>query len=146
MYEFGLCPAGMGSLVSLRHCLNGEPYLACEFSDEAAEPAEDFARLPFADGAAGTVICLNLLDRVADPAQTMHKLRRLLRAGGTLLVASSRRGKRSAPPRLRPRLLQELLAAMAVTVVGWQGRADDPHSIYGLGLSASPDCTPGLAT
>ena len=44
--------------------------------------------LPFADGMFDTVIALNLLDRVPDPARALDELARVTNRGGTLLITS----------------------------------------------------------
>lgn len=47
----------------------------------------DALSLPFADASFGTVICLNVLDSIAAPLELLRSLARVLRAGGSALLA-----------------------------------------------------------
>jgi len=55
---------------------------------DAAFLVADAGLLPFSDGAFDTVIALNLIDRVPDPAAIVDELGRLVSADGILIVAS----------------------------------------------------------
>lgn len=51
--------------------------------------AGDGARLPLADGSVGLVWCLHVLHHLPDPAGVLAEARRVLRPGGTLIVAET---------------------------------------------------------
>ena len=49
----------------------------------------DAAELPFRDGAAGLVWCTHVLHHLADPVRVLAEVRRVLRPGGTLILAET---------------------------------------------------------
>ncbi|MGI8809407.1 MAG: class I SAM-dependent methyltransferase [Acidimicrobiales bacterium] len=51
--------------------------------------AGDAARLPLADATLGLVWCLHVLHHLPDPAAVLAEVRRVLRPGGTLVLAES---------------------------------------------------------
>jgi SAM-dependent methyltransferase len=59
----------------------------------AANPGLDFrppapdGSLPFADGSFEVVVCMNVLEHVADTQRLMSEARRVLRSGGRLAIA-----------------------------------------------------------
>jgi SAM-dependent methyltransferase len=101
---------------------------------------DDLAQLPYQDGSAGTVACLNVLQHVADPGAVAEEMIRLLAPGGIFLVCSCTGGRTPANMGLlwrpAPHAFQRLLAPLEATLIGWQGREGDPHSLYGLGCKA----------
>ena len=104
------------------------------------QPLDDMAQLPYRDGCAGTVACLNILQHVTDPGAVAEEMVRLLMPGGVLLVCSCTGGRSAANLDLlwrpAPHAFQKLLAPLEATLIGWQGREGDPHSIYALGCKA----------
>jgi len=104
------------------------------------QPLEEMADLPYDDGSAGTVACLNVLQHVADPGAVAGEMIRLLAPGGVLLVCSCTAGRMHADAgvlwRPAPHAFQTLLAPLDATLIGWQGREGDPHSIYAVGCKA----------
>lgn len=56
--------------------------------EDAAFLVADAGLLPFSPGTFDTVIALNLIDRVPDPAAVVDELARLVSPGGILIVAS----------------------------------------------------------
>ena len=49
----------------------------------------DAARLPLADGSVGLVWCLHVLHHLPEPVRVLAEVRRVLRPGGTLILAES---------------------------------------------------------
>ena len=143
VYEFGFAPMDLPGLPSLRDCFLNSPYVGCQLYEEVvlANP-ESFARLPFANESAQTIVCLDLFERLPQPSRALREFIRILQPGGALIVAAS---VENLPPhggigRLQPRFLREVLAGFEVTLVGWQGAIDDPHSIFGIGFKRpTPD-------
>jgi SAM-dependent methyltransferase len=70
----------------------------------------DSARLPFADGCAGTVICSMSLMVVRDPAATLLEARRLLAPGGVLLVLTPAAAPMTIRDRARMGLVMLVIA------------------------------------
>ncbi len=104
------------------------------------QPLDDLTQLPHRDGSAGTVACLNILQHVTDPGAVAREMIRLLAPGGHLLICSCTDARPAANVDLlwrpAPHAFQRLLAPLEATLVGWQGREGDPHSIYALGCKA----------
>jgi len=96
--------------------------------------------LPLADGAAGTVLCVNVVERLWDPQPIIDEIERVLAPAGVLVVVSSTRSH--LPPSdldaqpLQPRALREWMSSLEATLVGWQGASDDPHTVFGLGFKS----------
>ena len=65
----------------------------------AANPGLDFrssapdGSLPFADGSFDVVVCMNVLEHVADTQRLMSEARRVLRSGGRLAIAVPDHGR-----------------------------------------------------
>ena len=104
------------------------------------QPLDEMAQLPYQDACAGSVACLNILQHVTDPGAVAQEMIRILSPGGILLVCSCTGGRSAANVELlwrpAPHAFQKLLAPLAATLIGWQGREGDPHSIYALGCKA----------
>ena len=110
----------------------------------------DLSRLPFGDGAARTVLCLEILGHLVDPVRPMQEMQRIMAPGGLLVVVER------APPgeaaseevpdpcwasqgdalaeqaslwRCTPAGLAHLLATFPVMLVAWQGRLSQPHTL-----------------
>ena len=107
-------------------------------------------RLAARDGVARTAICLNALERLWDPQPIVQEIDRVLTPGGIAIVISTAAGAEPAGNEpaiefdgqpLQPRLLRELLSGLEATVVGWQGSADDPHTVLGIGFKAPISAT-----
>jgi hypothetical protein len=141
VYEFGFCPAGPLERATLRDCFPDSGYVGCDLCDEGdVEHLERFARLPFSDGVARTVVCVNVLGRVLDPLKISRELTRLLAPSGGMLIVSTlaaRSGDRGGrASRLHPGLIRQLLPGLEVPVVGWQGDLEAPHTVYAAGFKA----------
>jgi len=67
----------------------------------AAFAVGDALALPFADGAFDTVVVLNLIDRVPDPARALAEAARVTAPNGLLLVGSPYTWKEEFTPRSR---------------------------------------------
>jgi SAM-dependent methyltransferase len=61
----------------------------------------DALTIPFPSGAFATVVALNLIDRVPDPARAVAEMARVVRPGGLLLVGSPYTWKEAFTPRDR---------------------------------------------
>ena len=141
VHEFGANASGTPLVPpEVREKSKFEPESKAVEGGPRVQPIEDMASLPFRDNCAGTVACLNILQHVTDPGAVAGEMIRLLKPGGILLVCSCTAGRTAANPDLlwrpAPHAFQKLLASLEATLVGWQGREGDPHSIYALGCKA----------
>jgi SAM-dependent methyltransferase len=99
-------------------------------------PAE-MDRLPLADAAAETVLCIGTPEYGWRPYQASEEITRVLAPGGALLICASVAGagpEQTPYWHLTPRSAERLLVGMAATLVGWQGADPFPHTIYGIGF------------
>ncbi len=75
-----------------RAAVEGEIERECDVAVDARANARflvgDALALPFRDGAFATVLALNLVDRVPDPARALDEAGRVVAAGGQLIVGS----------------------------------------------------------
>jgi len=139
VYEFGFAPLDMPGLSSMHDCFPDARYVNCQLYEEVVRAyPENFSRLPFADHSAGTVVCIDLFERLPQPVQMLNEVVRILKPGGTLLVAAA---AANLPVDgdiacLQPQFLREILRGLEVTLVGWQGAIDDPSSIYGIAFKS----------
>ncbi|HEX6687818.1 MAG TPA: class I SAM-dependent methyltransferase [Solirubrobacterales bacterium] len=62
-----------------------------EHGDRAEFREGDLRQLPFGDDEFDSVVCFEAITHVADPGQALDELRRVLRAGGVLLISSPNR-------------------------------------------------------
>jgi SAM-dependent methyltransferase len=137
VYEFGFCPGEPSGMVPLRDCFPDVGYVGCDLCDEAEKDRlHQFSRLPFPDGTACTVVCVNMLSHVADPRRTLDEMVRILMPGGVLLIAAvldARCWDGTHPASLlQPARIRQLLAGLGITLVGWQGDPESPHTMYAV--------------
>jgi SAM-dependent methyltransferase len=112
---------------------------------------EDLACLQLADGAAGTVICVDTLEHVFEARRAADELIRVLAPAGTLLVAAPMDFRIHEHPgdywRLTPACLARLLSPLPAVLTGWQGVESYPHTVFGIGFKAPvPEALVGLTT
>jgi SAM-dependent methyltransferase len=139
VYEFGFCPGEPSGVVPLRDCFPDAGYVGCDLCDEAeVDQLRHFSHLPFPDGTARTVVCVNMLSHVIDPRQTLREMIRILMPGGVLLIAAvldARCWDGSQPASLlQPARIRQHLAGLDITLVGWQGDPEAPHTMYTVGF------------
>jgi SAM-dependent methyltransferase len=141
VHEYGVATVGAPFIAPKQcHDLHSQEAAGPHGDLSHPQPLDDLVRLPFADGSAGTVACLNVLQHVTDPGAVAQEMIRLLAPGGIFLVCSCAGGRLTPNVDLlwrpAPHAFQRLLAPLEATLIGWQGRDGDPHSIYALGCKA----------
>lgn len=115
---------GPGSTVGTWAASCAESYVGVDVSQPAVEKArglgldarviEDATALPFEDGSFDVVFCLEVLEHLFDPASALTEMKRVLRAGASLVV--------TVPNVVYWRRRLELL-------VGWWNPVGDDYSI-----------------
>ncbi len=116
-------------------------YTGCDLRPgPGVDRLEDLHRLKLPDGIASTVLCLDTLEHVRNPVQAVSELLRVLAPGGTLVLSVPLDFPIHAHPddywRLTPSCVMELLSPLTAVLVGWQGWAKFPHTVYALGFKA----------
>lgn len=134
VYQFGCCPSGdTGPWARLRERFPEGAHVGLGWEEEAG-----IERLPFPDGAARTVLCVDALKYAFEPRWVVEEMLRVLSPGGALLVCASVAvplpDQAPAYWRLTPRGLERLLCGMEARLVGWQGGESFPHTLYGVGF------------
>ncbi len=139
VYEFGISSieAAAEADPALK-CLPDAKYVGCRRRSESEnDRLENPARLPFADHAAKTVMCVDTLGYVLEPRQTVGEMVRILAPSGILLISSSVDPELPDPPdrfwRPTASAIQALLTGLEATLVGSQGPDRHPHTLFGIG-------------
>ena len=118
--------------------------------DVEIDRLEDITRLPFADDAARTVVCVGALEHVFEPRRAMGEMIRILAPGGMLLMCSPMDDPMCLKPdrywSLTPRAVQRLMSELEGTMIGWQGSDLAPHTVFGLGCKPPLPATFGQGT
>jgi SAM-dependent methyltransferase len=88
--EVGSRPAeGQEDIAFLRNIFPGHEYIGCDIQPgRNVDRIEDVHALTFADNSIGTVICVEVLEHVADPLRAVQEMHRVLRPGGVAIFSS----------------------------------------------------------
>ena len=138
VYEFGsyLVP-GQEELADLRPLFPGRRYIGCDMrAGPGVDRVEDVARLSLPDGCAETIVCVETLEHVFEARRAVEELIRVLAPGGVLLLAAPFDFRVHDYPsdywRLTPSCIARLLSPLPASIVGWQGVASHPHTVFGV--------------
>lgn len=128
---------GQVGFADLRPYFPGRQYIGCDMRPgPGVDRLEDVHHLTFPDGYAGTVLCIDTLEHVANPIQAVREMRRILAADGILLLVSVFDFPIHEHPydywRFTPDAFRLLLEGFPVTLVGFQGHPLDPHTVAGV--------------
>jgi len=134
----------------LRPLLRGKAFLGC---DMMPGPGVDVVgrveALPLPDGAAGTVLCVNVFEHAWEFRRGAEELRRVTAPGGLALVTAPFEFHIHAYPddywRFTPRALARLMGGFPSVLVGWQGHPKTPRLVFAMGLNAVRSDLAGLA-
>lgn len=134
----------------LRPLLGGKAFIGCDM--QAGPGVDVVARveaLPVPDGAAGTVLCLNVFEHAWDVRAGAAEIRRVTAPGGLALVTTVFDFHIHAYPddywRFTPRALGRLFEGFPGVIVGWQGHAKTPRAVFALGLNRPSENLKDLA-
>jgi SAM-dependent methyltransferase len=88
--EIGSRPAeGQEQDAYLRHLFPGREYIGCDIQPGPnVDQIEDIHALTFADNSVGCVVCVEVLEHVADPIRAVEEIHRVLKPGGVAILTS----------------------------------------------------------
>lgn len=138
IYEFGsYLVEGQEELANLRPLFPGQQYIGCDLRPgPGVNRVEDLAALSLADESAQTIICVETLEHVFEARRAMEEMVRVLAPGGVMLIAAPLDFQIHDHPsdywRLTPSCMTRLLSPLDATLVGWQGSARFPHTVFGV--------------
>jgi SAM-dependent methyltransferase len=142
VYEFGsyIVP-GQETIGNMRDLFPGRKYVGCDMREgPGVDRIEDVSRLTIADNSLPTVLCLETLEHVFETRRAIDELMRVLAPGGLLCISVPFNFRLHAHPddywRISPSCLQQLLAPLGATTVGWQGVEQFPHAVYAIACKA----------
>lgn len=145
VYEFGAyLVEGQGGLGDLRGLFRGRKFIGCDIRPgPGVDRVEDLANLSLPDESATMIVCLDTLEHVFEARRAVEEMTRVLAPGGVLLLSAPMNFKIHDYPsdywRLTPACLERLLAPLAATIIGWQGVASFPHTVFAVGQKAPVD-------
>jgi hypothetical protein len=129
--------AGQEDIGDLRSLFRDRAYVGLDRRPgPGVDLVADVERLPQADGSVGTVLALGTFEHVQRFWLGFDEVRRVLRPGGALLVASPFYFHIHAYPsdywRFSPEALELLLQPYPSKIVGWHGPATRPANVWAL--------------
>ncbi len=140
VFEFGsLQVEGQEGLANLRTLLGGVTFVGCDVRPgPGVDRVLDLRGLDLDAGSVGTALVLETLEHVSDPIRAVDEVRRVLAPDGIAVLTSCLDFKIHAHPddywRFTPSAFRHLLRDFPAAVVGAQGYASFPHTIFGVGF------------
>lgn len=135
VYQLGSDPAdGFTNAAELKDSFPAAGYIQCQL-----DPGMGSVQLPLPDGAARTLLWIGPLKDAWNTPDAAGELARIVAPGGAMLVAiptGCPRDHQSPVWSPAPRTIERLLAGLDLTLVGWQGPDNGPHTLYGVGVKA----------
>jgi SAM-dependent methyltransferase len=134
----------------LRPLFPGRQYVGC---DAEAGPGVDCVQriesLSLADGWAGTVLCLNVLEHVWPFREGVAEMHRVTAPGGFVLVTTAFGFDIHGFPddywRFTPQALARLFEPFEGVIYGWQGHGKAPRAVFVLGRKGPLEDAEGQA-
>ena len=142
VYEFGsYLTEGQEKQGDLRPLFAGQQYIGCDLRPgPGVNRVEDLAALTLADESAQTIICVETLEHVFEARRAVEEMIRVLAPGGVLVIAAPLDFPIHDHPsdywRLTPSCVTRLLGPLGAVLVGWQGSARFPHTVFGIAAKA----------
>ena len=134
----------------LRPMFAGKEYVGCDMTDgPGVDRIERLEGLSFADGWAGTVLCLNVFEHAWDFRKGAEEILRVTAPRGLALATTVFEFHVHAYPedywRFTPRAMERLFAGFPSLVFGWQGHPKTPRLVFALGLKEQKEGLSDLA-
>ena len=146
--EIGARPAeGQEQEAYLRDLFPGKRYIGCDIQEGPnVDQIEDIHQLTFADASVGTVVCVEVLEHVADPIRAVEEIHRVLAPGGVAILTSVMFMPIHAHPwdfwRFTPEGFAKVMAPFETSLVFGYGFEPLPEGVQGIGVKGPfPDLT-----
>jgi len=129
----------------LRPFFAGREFIGCDMQPgPGVDRVERLEALSFADGFAGTVLCLNVFEHAWEFWRGAQEIARITRPGGLALVTAPFEFHIHAYPddyfRFTPRGLARLMGGFRSVIYGWQGHPKTPRLVFAGGIKGErPD-------
>jgi SAM-dependent methyltransferase len=123
----------------IRTFFKGKQFIGCDMRPGlGVDQIENLEHLSFADASVGSLVMLDVIEHVRDLESCFREARRVLKPEGILVIASVMDFPIHAYPydywRFTPKAVEELLKSFGSTIVGSQGDAAYPHTVFGLAI------------
>lgn len=136
--EFGSYQVTGAPIENLRPLFGGKSYIGCDVRPgPGVDRIEDLERLSFADGSIGTVVLLDTLEHVQDPARAVAEVQRVLRPGGIVIATTVMDLFIHCRPdywRFTPDAMRHIFADFGASLFGWHGNAEKPHTVFAVAV------------
>ena len=138
--EIGARPAeGQEQDAYLRDLFPGKAYVGCDIQEGPnVDQIEDIHHLTFDDASVGTVVCVEVLEHVADPIRAVEEIHRVLAPGGVAILTSVMFMPIHAHPwdfwRFTPEGFAKLLEPFETSMVFGYGFDLLPEGVQGIGV------------
>ncbi|MBX6313464.1 MAG: class I SAM-dependent methyltransferase [Isosphaeraceae bacterium] len=142
VYEFGSYQVeGQEEYANLRTFFPDKTYIGCDMRPgPGVDRVEDVSQMTLADGAAGTIMCIETFEHVFEVRRAFDEVFRVLRPGGLFLITAPFHFRLHGYPddywRMSPSCLRRLLAPYEGRLVGYQGHEKTPHTVMALAAKA----------
>lgn len=148
--EIGSLQVDDDATVDLRDLFPGQEYVGCDMRPgPGVDRVERLEALSFADGHAGTVLCMNVIEHAWDFRRGVEEIVRVTAPGGLALMSTAFAIRVHGYPedywRFTPRAMERLFEAFPTHVYGWQSHEKDPRLVFALGLKQPRDDADQLA-
>lgn len=143
--EIGARPAdGQEAAAYLRDLFPGRAYIGCDIQEGPnVDRIEDIHALSFEDGSVGTVVCVEVLEHVADPIRAVQEIHRVLAPGGVAILTSVMFMPIHAHPwdfwRFTPEGFAKLLEPFETSLAFGYGFDLLPEGVHGVGVKGPWD-------
>lgn len=140
IFEFGaLQVQGDSELEDLRTLFPGVEYVGCDMRPgNGVDRVLDLHQLDLPDASVGTAICMDTIEHVEYPRRALAELHRVLDSEGVLIISSVMNFPIHSYPhdywRFTPEGFRSLLQDFNHSFVGFDGPADFPATIVGIGF------------
>lgn len=136
--------------VDLRSLFPGREYIGCDMRDgPGVDRVEQLEAMTFPDAAAGTVLCLNVIEHAWEFRKGVDEIRRITAPGGVALMTTAFAIRVHGYPedywRFTPRAMERLFEGFPSHLFGWQSHEKDPHLVFALGINQKRDDLEDLA-